>query len=306
MRDLDLTTLRLLVAVCEHGNIAKAAELAHIAPSAISKRIAQLEQTLGVALLARGRRGVEATPAGQALLERARTMLFEAGRIASEMSAFGGGVKGQVRLLATPSAIAESLLDDVASFMREPAHRDIKVDIEERFTREVARSLREGSNAIGICWDSTDLKGLQQRPYHHDDLSLAVHPDHPLAQRPRLRFDQTLDFDHVGLQASSAVQMTLQRAAALAGRHVNYRVIVSNFDAAFRVVAANLAISVIPAQVSSPYVNSGQVKVVPLSDAWAKRRFAICYRHSALLQPPAARLIDYLAERAERLTAREA
>ena len=43
MRDLDLTTLRLFIVVCETRNIARAAEQANIVGSAISKRLAQLE-----------------------------------------------------------------------------------------------------------------------------------------------------------------------------------------------------------------------------------------------------------------------
>lgn len=46
MRDLDLKSLRLLVAVCDCGNIKDAAAQEHIEPSAISKRLAQLEDTL--------------------------------------------------------------------------------------------------------------------------------------------------------------------------------------------------------------------------------------------------------------------
>ena len=92
--------------------------------------------------------------------------------------------------------------------------------------------------------------------------------------------------------------MALQRAAARVGRTVNYRVVVSNFDAAFRVVAADLAISVIPAQVSSPHVESGLVKLIPLSDTWARRRFAICYRKVEDLQAAGRRIVDYLASRA--------
>lgn len=154
MHDLDLKTLRLLVAVCDHGNIKQAAAQEHIEPSAISKRIAQLEHQLGAPLLVRGRRGVVPTPAGVALLEHARTLLFTMARIESDVAAFAGGIRGQVRLVASASAIAESLLDDVAAFMRDPAHRDIKVDIEERFSRDLVRMVREGSASLGVCWDS--------------------------------------------------------------------------------------------------------------------------------------------------------
>ena len=96
MRDLDLTTLRLFAAVCDARSIARAAEQAHIVGSAVSKRLAQLEDTVGTPLLVRRRRGVEPTPAGQSLLEHARAMLDSADRIAREMGDYALGVRGHV------------------------------------------------------------------------------------------------------------------------------------------------------------------------------------------------------------------
>lgn len=294
MKDIDLKTLRLLVAVCDQQNISRAAEQEHIEPSAISKRLAQLEATLGTPLLLRYRRGVEPTPAGRALLEHARSILFTVERIEADAAAFGGGLKGHVRLLASASAIAESLLDDVAAFMRAPDNRNIKVDIEERFSRDLVRDLREGSASVGVCWDSIDLEGLQHRTYREDLLALAVHARHPLADRKTLRFEDTLGYEHVGLPPATAVHAMLRRAAARAGGTLSYRVIVSNFDAALRVVAADLGVSVIPAQVSAAAASTLGIRVVPLSDAWAQRRFIVCFRDHAALQPAAQRMVAHL------------
>jgi DNA-binding transcriptional LysR family regulator len=252
MRDIDMKSLRLLVAVCDHQNMTRAAAQEHIEPSAISKRMAQLEADLGTPLLRRGQRGVQPTSAGTALLEHAREVLFTMDRIAGDVAAFASGVKGQIRLVATASAIAESLLDDLASFMREPANRNIKVDVEERLSRDLVRQLRDGRASLGVCWDSVDFDGLQQLPYRRDRLALAVHREHVLARRRSLRFEQTLEHEHVGLPPSSAVHTMLQRAAARAGRTISYRAIVSNFDSALRVVAANLGVSVVPLEVGAP------------------------------------------------------
>ena len=298
MRDIDLKSLRLLVAVCDHRNMARAAAQEHIEPSAVSKRIAQLEHDLGTPLLMRSRRGVEPTPAGLSVLEHARSVLFTLERMAGDASSFGSGVKGQVRLVASASAIAESLLDDIALFMREPGNRNIKVDVEERQSHEVVRQLRDGMASLGVCWDTIDLSGLEQRPYRHDRLALAVHPDHPLARRRSLRFEQTLDYEHVGLPPTTAVHTMLHRAAARSGRSVSYRAVVSNFDASFRVVAANLAISVIPIEVGAQYAAMLGVKIIPLTDAWAHRRFAICFPRLETLQAPVRRLVEHLAQRA--------
>ncbi|WP_162577577.1 LysR family transcriptional regulator [Variovorax sp. PBL-H6] len=298
MRDLDLTSLRLFVAVCETRNIARAGEQHHIVASAISKRLAQLESVVGATLFERRRRGVTPTAAGEILLEHARAMLASADRVARDMADYGRGVKGQVRVLASVSSIAEFLPDDIADFLQAPAHRDIRVDIEEALSRDLVRALREGSAPVGVCWDAADLEGLQAWPYRRDRLALVAHPSHPISRRRRCSFEETLEFDHVGLPASTAVHTMLARAAAIIGRPLSYRAVVSTFDAALRCVRAGLGIAVVPREVVDPVVQSLGLRVVPLSDPWAERRFAICFRSEANLSPAAKLLVAHLRERA--------
>lgn len=299
MHDIDIKTLRLFIAVCDHRSIARAAQEAHIEPSAVSKRIAQLESDLGVPLLSRSRRGVDPLPSGVALLEHARTVIFTIERMASDVAALGGGLRGRVSICASASAMAEALLDDIASFMREPENKNIHVDIEERLSVEVVRQLREGTSLIGVCWDNVDLQGLQTQPYRLDRLAIAVHPDHPLARAKSVSFDQTLSYDHVGLPPNTAVHTMLRRAAARLGKRISYRAIVSNFDATFRVAAAGLGISVVPVEVAETYRRALALRIIPLKDAWACRRFIICFKDFEALRPEAQRLVEYLRGRAQ-------
>jgi DNA-binding transcriptional LysR family regulator len=296
MRDLDLTTLRLFVAVCDAGNIARAGEQSAIVGSAISKRLAQLEATVGTPLLVRKRHGVTPTPAGQSLLEHARGMLAGAGRIERDMQAYASGLRGQVRILASASAMAESLADDVAGFLKLPAHANIQVDMEERISPEVVRGIRDGTASLGICWDAADVGNLQHRAYRSDHLCMVVPHGHPLAARKTVRFEQTLDYAHVSMPVNSAVQVMLQRAAASIGRSVNYRVIVTNFEPALRVVRAGLAISLVPREVAQLHAKAWGLKLIPLADSWAQRRFIICFRDSSTLSPAAQLLVEHLTQ----------
>jgi DNA-binding transcriptional LysR family regulator len=296
LRDLDLTTLRLFVTVCETGNIARAGEQANIVGSAISKRLSQLEDTVGTPLLVRKRHGVAPTAAGQTLLEHARAMLASSARIERDMGAYAAGVRGQVRILASASAMAESLADDVASFLKQPKHKSIRVDMEERISPEVVRGVRDGTASLGICWDAADIGALQSRPYRADHLCMVVPAKHPLASKKSLRFEQTLDYEHVSLPVASAVQVMLQREAAQLGRAVVNRVVVSSFEAALRVVRAGLAISLVPREVAQIYAEAYRLKLVPLAEAWAQRRFIICYRDAQSLAPAAQLLADHLAQ----------
>lgn len=295
MRDLDLTTLRLFVTVCETGNIARAGEKANIVGSAISKRLAQLEETVGTPLLMRKRHGVAPTEAGQALLEHARSMLASAARIERDMGAFAAGVRGQVRILASASALAESLADDVAAFLKDPKHRNIQVDLEERVSPDIVRGIREGVASLGVCWDAAEVGNLQSRPYRSDHLTMVVPQTHPLASRKKLRFAETLDYEHVSLPVNSAVQVLIHRAAAQLGRAIRQRIVVTNFEAALRVVRAGLAISLVPREVAEIYAQAYGLKIIPLAEPWAERRFIVLYRDADSLSAAAQLLAQHLA-----------
>lgn len=294
MHDLDLTSLRLFVAVCETRNIARAAQQHHIVASAVSKRIAQLEGSLGNVLVERNRRGVAITGAGEILLEHARAMLAGADRVSRDMAAYGKGIKGQVRVLATVSSIAEFLPDDIAAFLHVPEHREIRIDIEEALSRDVVSGLREGLAPLAVCWDAADLEGLQTRPYRNDHLAIVANPSHPIAGRKRCAFEETLAYDHVGLPASTAVHTMLARAAAIIGKPISYRAVVSTFDASLRCVRANLGIAVVPREVAEPVAATYGLKVLPLTDRWARRSFAICFYDEQRLSPAAKALAAHL------------
>ncbi|HZY19202.1 MAG TPA: LysR family transcriptional regulator [Ramlibacter sp.] len=295
MKDLDLTSMRYFVAVCEAGSLSRAAERENVVTSAISKRLSLMESQFGIPLLQRQHRGVVPTPAGETLLEHSRAMLSSAQRVVQDMASFAGGVRGQVRLLATVSSIAECLPDDVALFMKQPQHRQIQVHIQEASSREIVRRLREGSASVGVLWDAADLQGLCTLPYRTDHISVVVQASHPLGRRKQCAFVDTLPYEHVSLEGTTAVNSRMERAAAIAGQRITYRATVSNFESALRVVRANLGLSIIPREIAASHAATLGLKIIPLTDEWAKRRFAICYRSKELLPKSAALLVDYLA-----------
>jgi DNA-binding transcriptional LysR family regulator len=74
---VELRQLRYFVAVAEELHFGRAAERLHMSQSPLSRAIRELERDLGVVLFVRTTRRVELTPAGTALLERARGVLSE-------------------------------------------------------------------------------------------------------------------------------------------------------------------------------------------------------------------------------------
>ena len=299
MRDLDLTTLRLFVSVCQTGNMRQAGEEANMVTSAVSKRLAHLEESVGAELLRRKRHGVVPTPAGETLLQHARSMLMSARLIERDMASHAAGLQGRVNVLATASVMAESLADHIARFLKQPEHRNIQIDLEERVSPDVVRGIRDGVGALGICWDAVDTGPLHTRTYLHDHLCVAVPQHHPLAHLSSVRLADTLDYEHVIMPIHSAVEVMLQREAGLLGKRLMHRVIVTNFEAAMRVVRADLAIAVVPREVTPLHAQAWGLKILPLQETWARRRFVLCHRGEDNLTPAARMLLEALTEYAQ-------
>ena len=291
-RPLDPVSLQLFVAVCEEGSLARAAARVALVPSALSKRVAALEAEVGVALLVRGRRGVSPTPAGEALLARAREALGALEQARTELGAFGQGVQGSVRVLASPSVLAEHLPEDIARFLAQHPH--LRVGLDERMSPDIVRSVREGAADLGVLWDQGDLTGLQTAPYRLDHLCVAMAPSHPLARRPSLRYLDTLDQVSIGVAPGGLMDRLLRRQAALAGRVATHRIQVSSMDAACRIVAAGLGLAVLPREVAVPHAGAGRLALVPLAEDWAERRFVIASRPDPLRSDSARLLTAYL------------
>jgi DNA-binding transcriptional LysR family regulator len=287
LRRLDLTTLRLFVAVCEERSLTRAARHAATAPSAVSKRLAELERSLGVQLLARGARGMSVTPAGETLLHHARRMLRNAEQIAVELAEHAKGVRGIVRMLANLSAIVQFLPEDLRAFVA--AQGAIKIDLEERPSGGVVRGVAEGAAEIGICAGSVPAAGLDSVLYRRDRLVVVMRRDHALAGRPGLAFAETLDHDFVGLHAESSIYGSVRAEALSAGRPLRLRVHVPGFDAVCRMVQADMGLGVVPQGVFGLFGGATDLVAVPLTDPWALRTLQIVTRPGPLT--PAAGLL---------------
>lgn len=292
MHPFDPTSLRLFVAVCEERNIALAAQREAIVPSAVSKRIAQMEAQAGTPLLTRGRRGVAITPAGETLWRYAREALQLLERMQAELTAYAEGVQGQVRVFASMSALAQFLPADVGRFARDYAQ--VRVSMEEREIWDVVRGVEEGRADIGVCWDAVDLGRLQCFDYRRDRLAVVLPAGHPLAGRKSLRFADTLDHEHVDILGRSIMKTTQQRQAAIAGKPLRTRLQVATVDAACRIVAAQLALAIVPREEARLFEQPLGLAVVPLADDWAERRFVLAVRDAAALAPAARLLLDSL------------
>jgi DNA-binding transcriptional LysR family regulator len=276
LRRIDLTTLRLFIAICEERNLTRAAAREGIAASAVSKRMNDFELAFGVSLFTRMSKGMALTAAGEALLHHARVTLLNVEKIATELGEYSRGIRGHVRMLANLSAIVQFLPEDLSRFF--DAHHALRIDLQERPSGDVVRGIEEGAAEIGICSSEIETRGCETFHYRYDNLVLVTRDDHPLAPQQSLAFADTLEFDHVGLHAASSIYLRSQYAAAQAGKSIRLRIHVPGFDAVCRMVQANMGIGMIPDR-AFDVVGAGMgLRAIRLRDKWARRQLKIVVR----------------------------
>ena len=289
----DLQTLKLFVTAVETRNLAQTAELEHIATSALSKRISDLEATVRTKLFHRLRRGIEPTPAGLALYQHAQDILRGLERAEVDLIDYQKGIRGHVNVCANISSILQFLPQDLASFARR--HPDIKVAVREASTPAVLRSVADGQADIGVGLCSVVVHKLHTSPYHRDRMVLIVPTKHPLAKRKSMTFAEALDYDIVGLHGENVWTSYVTTAARKVGKPLQMRIIVPSIDAIVRMVEAGHGISVVPQASVERDLSYGGIKAVELEDDWAQRRIELFTRDPCTLSATAKLLLEHLS-----------
>ena len=229
MQRHDLLTLALFIAVVEEQSIAAAAEREHIAASAVSRRISELEAMLEAELFTRHSKGIVLTEAGTALLHHARTIHGAVAVMEAEFRDFARGLRGLIRVAANKSAIMETLPVELAGFLA--SHPLIRIDLEEGISPHIVQQVASNTADIGIYGGNIPAPGLQIVPYRKDELIVVVPIDHPLAGRTSLGFATLLEHDFVCLEKGSSIETLCRRAASDLDSEVKVRVRVGSFEA---------------------------------------------------------------------------
>src|ERR1700681_4113605 len=234
----DLVDLQLFIAVADARSITQGASRAHLALASASERIKGLEAAFGVALLTRGRRGVELTAAGESLLDHARIVIHNVEAMRGDLAAYASGVRASVLLLANTSGLSEHLPRALAAFLRE--HPDINVDIEERESADIAAAIATGAADLGFAAEHALPDNVERFVFSEDRLVLVAPPRGDLAGRRQIDFQEAGTSDFVGLTNSAALQIHIARHAARLGMRLRFRARLRDFHAICQMVAAGV------------------------------------------------------------------
>jgi LysR family transcriptional regulator, benzoate and cis,cis-muconate-responsive activator of ben and cat genes len=189
---VELRHLRYFVASARLGNLSRAARELRIAQPSLSRQIRDLEDEVGVPLLRRTPRGVEATEAGAEFARRAAEILKQAGDAVRSARAVANGEAGEVRLGFAPTPSAEILPRALHAFQN--AAPSVRVTLQDASTAEMLRGLAAESMDAALCVRPMSLPaGAVFEMMTEYAIMAAVSPEHVLARARRVSPKRLLD-----------------------------------------------------------------------------------------------------------------
>ncbi|MGK5040521.1 LysR family transcriptional regulator [Janthinobacterium sp. GB1R12] len=264
---MNLRQLRYFCEVVEAGSAAHAAERLHVAPTAISMQLGQLEAHLGGELFDRSRRPMEPTPLGRFFYPRAKELLLQAVRLDDEAKGLATGSHGWLGIAFTRSATFSVLPRAIRQFRA--AYPQVQLDLVEALSEYQPAQLRQGridiglSRFIGPCEAPPDLRHAVTLD---DPLVAALPLHHRLAGRTSLRAAELADIPFILYPKDPISPFGQQIVAALKAAGAEPAVAYSAVEiyTALSLVAAGLGATLVARSIAEN--NRTDVVFLPVDD----------------------------------------
>jgi DNA-binding transcriptional LysR family regulator len=306
---LDVTRLRVLVAVARYGSVTAAARALNYAQPSVSHHLARLESETGTKLVQRAGRGIRLTDAGRLLAERAAEVIGRLDAAENELAAYTGLRAGRLRLAAFPSALG-TIVPAAAAFLR-GVNPGLDLRLTEAEPPEALRMLRAGYVDVALvfrhCADPVPIPGAELDEENVDiteGLRERLLLDEPVYLVTSAReappgdiADLSQYVRHRWIAGCDRCRAHLIAQCSIAGFSPKIAFTTDDFVAAQALVAADLGVSTLPALCLRAARHPG-IKTFPLPDT---RRYVYAVRYGDPPDPPAVtEVMDALQAAAER------
>ncbi|AEI45391.1 LysR family transcriptional regulator [Paenibacillus mucilaginosus] len=290
---MNLHALRLFHTVARLGSVTRAAEELRLSQPAVTIQVRNLEQELGLTLLAPKGRGVLLTEAGACVAAEARRLFALEEEVEARVAAFREGRTGRLRIAATylPSNF---LLPAWTARFRE-THRGVSLSLSTANAQEALRRLTHYEADLAVIGGGPEAaSGITRRLLREDPMWFVVPPGHPLAGR-EASLGELMREPFVLREPGSFTRdmlLSLCRTAHVEPPRISLEM--DGFSETLRAVAAGCGAAFASAAEVRPYIERGEVARVFVPSAAAVNPISLCLREGEEPSPTAAAFLSLI------------
>jgi DNA-binding transcriptional LysR family regulator len=294
---VHVETLKIFCDLADSRSFSKTAEKHLLSQSAISQQLAQLELTHKCQLIARKKRPIELTTAGQAFYNAAKDILERYDQFKTELNALKTGVETRINVAAIFSIGMHSLPDYVKKFMiRYPT---VNMRIEYFSADNVCEMVLNGEFDIGLVAVPKKDRRLDVYEFEQEPLVLVCSPKHPLAGEAKVDI-QKLQFERfIAFEKDVPTRVFIDNILSRYSTVVRTVMEFDNVETVKRAVEINAGVSILPQATVIQEVASGTLKAIPFSNEEFLRPTGIIVRKGRTLSQAARYFIEILTKQAK-------
>lgn len=260
---MDSRQLRYFVRVVEVGSLTHAAQALHIAQSALSRHMRNLEDELGVRLLIRSKQGVQATPHGELLLEHGRNILRQFEQARQDVMSLSSEPFGEV-VLGIPATVSPIL---IRPLLETVGHNTPKVTLRiiEGMSGHLLEWLHSGRLDVAVLFDVLPLAGLNTTIIGVEPMYL-IGAAGKFAKNAEVPLHDLSRYPLITPGGKHGVSMLVRQAAARENVDLQIRVEVDAFAEMIDLVREGLGYTVLARMGFHREVTSGNLSLAHIVD----------------------------------------
>lgn len=286
---MDTSTLQAFLAVAESGSFSKAASQLYLTQSAVSKRIALLEEQLGSKLFDRIGRSISVTEAGNELLPRARDILLQfddAKRAINNISS--GEIMGTLSFAASHHISLHRLPNYLRRFSEECP--DVELDLRFEESEVAYEGVLKGDLELALITLSPDPdENIHSEIIWDDLLQYVVSEDHPLATSNEITLTELTAYNAILPGANTFTRSLVEQLFDQHHLSLNVTMSTNYLDTIHMMVSIGLGWSLLPESLV------GDLKVLKVVDSEpVHRNLGIIFHRNRTLSKAANHLAEIL------------
>jgi DNA-binding transcriptional LysR family regulator len=288
---MQFSALKYFLETVRLGSIRRAAEVLHVAPSAVSRQVALLEQKFGAQLLERHADGVRVTPAGEILAAQARSTTQDFARLQAAIDDLQQLRRGVVRVASVEATVPGLLFEAIAEFRK--TYPGIEYDIQVMGSVKALMSVAHEECDVGLAFEPNVHADVVEDSSFVDPIVAVMPPDHPLAERRKLSIHDLAQHRVALLDETHVTKVMLNRAYAKQGLKPLVDITLSHVGLISTYAREGLGLTIVPRLAVMQDIKAGRVRAALIDDpSFQRTRFVLC-RHKA--RPPTLPAQAFLA-----------